>query len=230
MREDAMTIEQRIALGPQFAVLADDTEESILGSSLHQGAITVLHDSLDACGQGRGLPWFVGNQIRVLIPRSGGRLLTLSPDLLIHPTLSSGSRDSIIVAADGPPALVIEIASPSTARPRDLTEGTPRGKPAAYAALGIAEYLVFDPVGDFVPAGLWARRLGPDGYEPWQPGADGRWHSALGISFVPDSSFLRVHDQDGQLVLTGLELRAQNRRQLDQLAALEAELRRLHGE
>lgn len=58
----------------------------------------------------------------------------------------------------------------------------------------------------------------------------GRWHSALGISFVPDGSFLRVHDQDGQLVLTGLELRAQNRRQLDQLAALEAELRRLHGE
>jgi len=125
---------------------------------------------------------------------------------------------------------VIEIASPSTARPRDLAERTPRGKPAAYAALGIAEYLVFDPVGDFVPAGLWARRLGPDGYEPWQPGADGRWHSALDISFVPDGSFLRVHDQDGQLVLTGLELRAQNRRQLDQLAALEAELRRLRGE
>jgi len=97
-----MTIEQTIALGPQFAVLTDDTEESILGSSLHQGAITVLHDSLDACGRGRGLPWFVGNQIRMLIPRVGGRLVTLSPDLLIHPTLSSGSRDSIIVAADRP--------------------------------------------------------------------------------------------------------------------------------
>ncbi len=51
-----MTIKQTIALGPQFAVLTDDTEESILGSSLHQGAITVLHDSLDACGRGRGLP------------------------------------------------------------------------------------------------------------------------------------------------------------------------------
>ncbi len=218
-----MTIEQTSALGPQFAALADDTEESILGSSLHQGAITVLHDSLDACGRGRGLPWFVGNQIRMLIPRVGSRLLTLSPDLLIHPTLSSGSRDSIIVAADGPPALVLEIASPSTARARDLAEGTPRGKPAAYAALGIAEYLVFDPVGDYIPARLWARRLGPDGYEPWEPGDDGRWHSALGISFVPDDAFLRVHDQDGQLVLTGPELRERNRQ-------LEAEVRRLRGE
>ncbi len=218
-----MTIARTTALGLQFAVLADDTEESILGSSLHQGAITVLHDSLDACGRGRGLPWFVGNQIRMLIPRVGGRLLTLSPDLLIHPTLSSGSRDSIIVAADGPPALVLEIASPSTARARDLAEGTPRGKPAAYAALGIAEYLVFDPVGDYVPARLWARRLGPHGYEPWEPGDDGRWHSALGISFVPDDAFLRVHDQDGQLVLTGPELRERNRQ-------LEAEVRRLRGE
>lgn len=218
-----MTIEQTIALGPQFAALADDTEESILGSSLHQGAITVLHDSLDACGRGRGLPWFVGNQIRMLIPRVGGRLLTLSPDLLIHPTLSSGSRDSIIVAADGPPALVLEIASPSTARARDLAADTLRGKPVAYAALGIAEYLVFDPVGDYVPARLWARKLGPDGYEPWEPGDDGRWHSALGISFVPDDAFLRVHDQDGQLVLTGPELRERNHQ-------LEAEVRRLRGE
>lgn len=225
-----MTIGQTIALGPQFAALADDTEESILGSSLHQGAITVLHDSLDACGRGRGLPWFVGNQIRMLIPRVGGRIASLSPDLLIHPTLSSGSRDSIIVAADGPPALVIEIASPSTARPRDLAEGTPRGKPLAYAALGIAEYLVFDPVGDFVPDHLWARKLGPRGYEPWQPEADGRWHSALGIAFVPDDAFLRVHDQDGNLVLTGPELRERNRRQQGEIAALEAEVRRLRGE
>jgi len=92
---------------------------------------------------------------------------------------------------------VIEIAGPSTARARDLAEGTPRGKPAAYAALGIAEYLVFDPVGDYVPDRLWARKLGPDGYEPWERAADGRWHSALGISFVPDDAFLRVHDQDG---------------------------------
>ena len=218
-----MTIERTRILGPEFAPLADDTEESIVGSSLHQGAMVGLHDSLDACGRGRGLPWFVGNQIRLLVPRVGGRLLTLSPDLLIHPTLSSGSRDSIIVAADGPPALVIEIASPSTARARDLAEGTPRGKPAAYAALGIAEYLVFDPVGDDVPDRLWARRLGPDGYMPWGPDADGRWHSALGISFFPDDAFLRVHDQDGQLVLTGAELRERNRQ-------LEAELRRLRGE
>ncbi|HEY8600264.1 MAG TPA: Uma2 family endonuclease [Thermomicrobiales bacterium] len=238
-------------LGPQFAELADDTEESILGSSLHQGAITTLHDGLDACGHGRGLPWFVGNQIRMVIPRVGRRAASLSPDICVHPTLGTGSRDSIIVAADGPPALVIEIASPSTAAGRDLAEDTPRAKPAAYAALGIPEYLVFDPVGEFVTTHLWARKLGPDGYIPWEPEADGRWHSALGIAFTPQGSLLRVYDQDGQLVPTGPELRHQiaeqerrladrDRRLADRerriadrdrrIAALEAELRRLRGE
>jgi len=235
---------QTLALGLQFAELADDTEESILGSSLHQGAITTLHDGLDACGHGRGLPWFVGNQIRMMILRVGRRAASLSPDILIHPTLGTGSRDSIIVAADGPPALVIEIASPSTAAGRDLAEGTPRAKPAAYAALGIPEYLVFDPVGEFVKTRLWARKLGPTGYIPWEPEADGRWHSALGIAFAPQDSILRVYDQDGQLVPTGPELRhqiaEQERRLADRdqrladrdqrIAALEAELRRLRGE
>ena len=117
-----LTLGQSLTLGPQFAELADDTEESILGSSLHQGAITTLHDGLDACGHGRGLPWFVGNQIRMVILRVGRRAASLSPDILIHPTLGTGSRDSIIVAADGPPALVIEIASPSTAAGRDLAD------------------------------------------------------------------------------------------------------------
>lgn len=231
-----MTIYQTIALGPQFADLADDTEDSILGSSTHQGAITTLHDGLDACGHGRGLPWFVGNQIRMIVPRVGRRSASLSPDILVHPTLSNGSRDSIIVAADGPPALVIEIASPSTAVARDLNEATPSAKPAAYAALGIPEYLVFDPTGEFLPQHLWARKLGPHGYVPWEPEADGRWHSALGISFLPQGFLLRIYDQDGQLVPTGPELRVYNRRLTDlisereqQIAALEAELRRLRG-
>jgi Uma2 family endonuclease len=250
-----MTIHQPLTqsrtLGPQFAALADDTEESILGSSLHQGAITTLHDGLDACGHGRGLPWFVGNQIRMVILRAGARAASLSPDILIHPTLGTGSRDSIIVAADGPPALVIEIASPSTAVGRDLAEGTPKAKPAAYAALGIPEYLVFDPVGEFVKARLWARKLGPHGYIPWEAEADGRWHSALGIAFAPQDAFLRVYDQDGQLVPTGPELRhqiAEQERRIaerdqrlaerdrniadrdQRIAVLEAELRRLRGE
>lgn len=246
-----MTIREPLVLGPQFADLADDTEESVLGSSAHQEAIVVLYDGLGACGRGRSLPWFVGNQMRIIIHRVGQRSLSLSPDILVHPTLGTGSRESILVVADGPPALVIEIASPSTAAGRDLDEASASAKPAAYAALGIPEYLVFDPTAAFVKALLWARKLGPHGYAPWEPESDGRWHSALGISFLPQSSLLRVYDQDGELVPTGPELREYNRRMSElaneraiqlrdataqiaeqdrQIAALEAELRRLRGE
>src|SRR3954467_10165231 len=158
-----MTTHQTLMLGPEFAGLTDDTEESILGSSLHQGAITTLDDGLNACAPQRGLPRFVGNQIRMLIPRQGHRILSLSPDILVHPTLGSGSRDSLTPAADGPPALAIEVASPSTALSRDLDQDAPDAKPATYAALGILEYIVFDPVGEFLTERVRARHLGPRG-------------------------------------------------------------------
>lgn len=244
-------------LGPAFATFTDDTEESVLGSSLHQGAIMVLHDGLEACGPERNLPWCVSNQLRMVIPRLGQRALSLSPDLLVHPTLGNAPRDALDIATEGPPTLVIEVASPSTARDRDLAEGAVRGKPAVYAALGIAEYLVFDPTGEYVPEGLWARHLGPDGqtYQPWEAAADQRWHSQLGISFQPQGFLLRVYDQEGVLVATRPEQRsaltknardiaerdhqlAQRDHQLAQMqtdyerriAALEAALQRLQGE
>jgi Uma2 family endonuclease len=247
-----MTTHQMIILGPEFAELTDDTEESILGSSLHQGAITTLDDGLNACGPQRGLPWFVGNQIRMIIHRQGQRILYLSPDILVHPTLGSGTRDSLIIAADGPPALAIEVASPSTALGRDLNEAAPDAKPAAYAALGILEYIVFDPVGEFLTDRVRAWQLGPRGYLPWEADADGRWVSrALGVAFAPHSFLLRVYDQDGNLVPLSAESRAQNAElrtevqrlrnianeadarateQERQIAALQAELRRLRGE
>lgn len=254
-----MTMHQLIMLGPEFAGLTDDTEESILGSSLHQGAITTLDDGLNACGPQRGLPWFVGNQIRMVIPRLGHRSVNLSPDILVHPTLGSGSRDSLILAADGPPALVVEVASPSTALARDLNEDAPNAKPAAYAALGILEYIVFDPLGEFLPDRIRAWHLGPRGYLPWGPELNGHWASrALGISFAPHGFLLRVYDQKGQLVplsaesrAQNAELRAQNQRLSDlaneasarvaeqerraaeqalQIATLQAELRKLRGE
>lgn len=217
-------VAQTVVLGREFAALPDDTEETLVGSSLHQGAIATLYTSLTLCARRRGLPWFVGNQLVMVVRREGGRPYMPSPDILVHPTLGGGSRSSLILAADGPPALVIEVASPSTAAEQDLNLLSPAGKPGAYAAMGVREYLVFDPVGDIVADQVWARRAGPSGFVPWLPEADGRWVSAaLGIAFRPQGFLLRVHDQDGRLVPTADELD-------DRVAQLEAELRRLRGE
>lgn len=227
-----------VVLGPEFDWLPDDTEESVLGTSAHQDAITAAYTSLMLCGPRRGLPWFVGNQIKIVIPRRSGELpYRPYPDLLVHATAGNFSRSSLSLAKDGPPALVIEFASPATAVESDINLLSPIGKPGIYEAIGVKEYIVFDSEGEIIKERMWARRAGPNGYEPWEAEADGRWHSAaLGIAFAPRGLLLRVYDQDGVLVPITEELADladEHRRQLAErdrrLAALEEELHRLRG-
>lgn len=235
-----MTIHARV-LGPEFDRFVDDTEETLVGSSTHQGAIVALAEGLDDCASQRNLPWFVGNQLTLVLPREGSRPPAQpAPDICVHPTLTSAPRTSLLVAQDGPPALIIEITSPSTARERDLNTSGPTGKPRLYEAAGVPEFLVFDPYREFIGEQVWARKLGPRGYAPWLPEADGRWHStALGISFAPQGFYLRVYDHEGRLIPLHRELRAMTQELTDltgelrdenaalraRLAALEARLR-----
>lgn len=224
-------------LGPEFDTLPNDTEETLVGSSLHQAAIVALYTSLEQCGPDRGLPWFIGNQIKLIIPRQGRGSYQPSPDILVHPTLTSGSRESLHITADGPPVLVIEVASPSTAADRDVNLTSPHGKPGVYASIGVREYLVFDPTGDILGEPVWARRIGPGGFVPWERDGFGRWFSStLGIAFEPQGTLLRVFDQDGNAVRFTKELAElaaeQEWRITEQqrrLAELEAELRKLRG-
>ena len=246
-------VAQLVALGPEFDTFQDDTEETLVGSSLHQAAITSLYGNLILCGPHRGLPWFIGNQTELTIPRQGNtRPAKASPDICVHPTLTNASRTSLILASDGPPTLAIEVASPSTALRNDINLVDPKGKPSVYEAIGITDYLVFDPTGDILGAQVWARRAGASGFAPWEPTPDGRWTSAaLGISFEPQGLFLRVYDQDDTLVPIVTEFAdiiaernrqlaernrqlAERNRQLTErdrrLAELEAELHALRGD
>ncbi len=237
-----MVTRARIALGPEFAELADDTEESLLGSSFHQDAIVDTYVSLKLHRQERDLPWFIGNQTKLVIPREGGASYHPSPDLLIHPTLGSEGRTSLSVARYGPPTLIIEVVSPATALGNDLNAD---GKIGAYAASGVAEYLAFDLFGDYIPEQVRAWRLGPTGmYVPWEADSAGRWASSLGIAFAPQGATLRVYDEAGDLIPSYQHLRdlakARERQLLDaarqqveqerQIAELQEALRRLRGE
>ena len=222
-------VTHHIALGPELDWLPDDTEESLLGTTVHQGTIVLLDNSLNLHKRRAGLPWLIGNQLRLIIPRREGRAAYQpSPDILIHATLGDAQLSSLSVAQYGPPALAIEVTSPATARAHDLDTISQRAKPQAYEECGIPEYLVFDPIGDFIPAQIRAWRIGPEGrYEDWPPDPiTGRWHSALGISFAPQGFRLRVYDSDGNLIPTMDELDIQ----AQEIVTLRAELRRLRGE
>jgi Uma2 family endonuclease len=223
---------QIVALGPEFDTLQDDSEETLVGTSLHQGAITALYTSLHLCGPRRGLHWFIGSQLKIVIPRGGNKApYQPYPDVLVHPTLTNTSRSSLILAVDGPPALVIAVASPATAVENDVNLVDPTGKPAVYERIGVAEYLVFDPAGDILGSQVWARHASPQGFVPWEPDATGRWHSAaLGIALAPEGILLRVYDQDGLPVPLADELANRVEEQAQRLADLEAQRRQLRGQ
>lgn len=221
-----------IALGREFDFLPDDTEESLLGAPIHQFAIVILFTCLTRYARRLGLPWFVGNQTTLVIPRADGRPYQPAPDLLLHPTLGRTPETSLHVADDGPPALVIEVASPSTARTHDLDTLRPQAKPGVYACTGIAEYLVFDPTAALIPERVRAWCLGPGGvYVPWEPDERGHWVSwALGISFALRGPMLAAYDADGTLLPGDNDMDAVVEEREREIAALRDEVRRLRGE
>jgi Uma2 family endonuclease len=246
-------VTRTIALGPAFDNLADDTEETLVGSSFHQDTIADTYLSLKRYRRWRNLPWFIGNQTKLVIPRERREQpYQPSPDLMVYPNLGTDGRASIAVATFGPPALVIEVVSPSTALTSDLNFDSPGGKPRAYAAIGVAEYLTFDLFGEYIPEQIRAWRLDPAGlYIPWQADSPGYWTSALGISLAPQGRLLRIYDQEGMIIpndedmediaagrarlLTERDRQAVERDRViaerdRQIAKLQAELRRLRGE
>lgn len=238
-----VTSTRLIILGPEFDDFVDDTEETLVGSSFHQDGINGTYDGVRNYRDRHDLPWFVGNQLKMIIPRRDGLPAAApSPDILIHPTLGPEGRYSLSLAADGPPALVIEFLSPATARTRDLNTQAPEGKPRLYESCGILEYLTFDPLSDYVPGQVRGWRMGPAGvYVPWEPDAEGYWVSAtLGIAFAPRGRWLDVYDGQRQrvprnedvnrLLDEAAALRIERERMARENAALREELRRLRGE
>jgi Uma2 family endonuclease len=182
--------------------LPDDTEESILGTELHQHVIRELITNLEFA---KGPAWGVGGQTCIEgFHRSDGTTVPLYPDVFVYPRPLDQTRSTHDLTVDGPPVLIVEIASPTTAR-GDLDDR--HGKPYSYALAGVQEYLVYDPLGEVLPRRIQAWRQGASGYDPWTARPDGRWHSrALDLSFAVTYPYLRVYAADGTPIPFAAEL------------------------
>lgn len=164
-----------------------------MGSAIHQGAIVTAFDGLRICAARRELPWFVGNQQTLLIPREDRRLpRRIAPDVFVYPTLTISNPTSIAISEHGPPTLAIEVASPGTALSNDINIFNPLAKPRLYERIGVAEYLAFDPTREIFGDPIWAQHSDPAGMGPWLPEEDGRWHSVLGIVQAGRASAARL--------------------------------------
>ena len=105
---------------------------------------------------------------------------------MVHPQAGPARRGEMDAHGEGLPALIIEVASPSTYLSYE------------YLALPLPEYLVFDPTGDLLPGQVRAWQVVKGQGQTWEPDAEGRYHSqTLNVSFRPDGFFLRVFDPAG---------------------------------
>ncbi len=195
--------------------LPSDTEESIVGTQWHQEASSQLADMLRDVADRRGASWGVCEWITLIgLQHENGTDYDPKPDVMVlRQPLASGNLASVRIDRVGAPLLVVEVAGEST-------KGNDQGdKRAAYAAVGIPEYIVFDPDGGLLATPLMAWRLDEGTYMPWHPGVDGWWHStALDVSFQPGRPYMSVRDRDGVIVAPSGAVRRHARALEQQLA------------
>ncbi len=177
---------------------------------------------------------FVGGNLFVYY-REGDPKQCFSPDVMVVPGVRprpSAERGSYRVWEEGAlPAVIIELTSGSTRR-----EDTIR-KPDLYAALGVPEYYLFDPLGEFLRPRLQGYHLNSAGrYE--RLAGDEFDSPALGLRLVVRDEWLRLWNPatDTLLPTTGewqATVTSQQTVINDQQAALDvaqAEIARLRAE
>lgn len=157
--------------------------------------------------------------------------LRCAPDVMVIFDVEPGGRDSYKIWEEGQvPAVIFEMTSQGTQDHDQVFKKT------LYEQLGVQEYWLFDPKGEWLPHQLEGYRLERDIY---QPIADGR-SEALGLRLAVEGALIGFYrDDTGERLLIPGELAAALRRealarqQAEQradaaearLAALEAKLR-----
>lgn len=148
--------------------------------------------------------------------KQGDPRSVVAPDSFVVKGVSKRHRKTYLLWEEGQaPCLIVEITSDST-RHEDLS-----AKKACYERLGVEEYFLFDPLGDYLEPRLQGYRFVQGRYEPMIP-QDGRLESlTTGVT-------LRVEGRQLRLVSTATGspyLRPEE--SAEELARLRGELERL---
>lgn len=125
-----------------------------------------------------------------------------------------------------PPTVVVEVTSRKTRREDTET------KRALYERVGVREYVLFDPLGEYLRPRLQGFALGPTGYAPIAMTAEGRLPSAgLDLELAARGHELALFDpRAGRWLPTPAEEAAARREAEARAATAEAELARLREE
>lgn len=148
----------------------------------------------------------LGNQF--MYYSQGYPKLRVAPDVMVIFGVEPGGRDNYKIWEEGAvPSVVFEITSPGT---RQKDEGF---KFTLYEQLGVQEYWLFDPKGEWLEDMLIGYRLHGDTYEPI---TDGR-SEPLKLRLIPESSLISFYREDtGEKLLIPDELAEELQQQRQQ--------------
>ena len=187
-------------------------------TDLHRQLMIDLIEALQTHFRPRQDVYVSGNLL--MFSEQGEPRVHLSPDVLVALDVPQGPpRESYKIWVERKaPDLIIEVTSAST-RMRDI--GVKKG---VYEALGVTEYILFDPRGEYLrPRFQVYRREGELFVRHLVPEATGYRSDRLGLEFRVIDDTLRMYAANtGNLLLTPREQAAR----ADRLAAENLELKR----
>jgi Uma2 family endonuclease len=171
-------------------------------TTLHRRIMTDLIQGLER--QFRDTPdlWVGGNLFFYF--EQGRPQAVVAPDVLLVKGVQKWDRPIYKLWEEGRvPSLVVEVTSEST-RDEDLSK-----KKGIYQRLGVEEYFLFDPYGDYLEPRLQGQRLEAGRYAPMVPKPDGSlFSSTTGLMLRPEGERLRLVDPATGLLLWPEEVEA----------------------
>jgi Uma2 family endonuclease len=194
-------------------------------TDVHIDVLIYLREALRDYFRDAPQVYVAGNML--LYYEEGNPAACVAPDVFVVQGVPKGERRIYKLWEEGqPPAVVFEVTSRGT-RLEDL--GTKR---AVYAMLGVREYFVYDPLGEYLQPPLQGYRLHEGEYQRMPPGSAGELVSqVLGLELRLEEGRLRViNSSTGDRLLTPAEAQAARRVAEAELERLRAELARLRGE
>ena len=208
-------------------------------TDVHIDALIYLREALRDHFRDAPQVYVAGNIF--LYYEEGNSTACVAPDVFVVQGVGKGERRIYRLWEEGqPPAVVFEITSRGT-RLEDL--GTKR---AVYAILGVREYFLYDPLGEYLRPPLQGYRLHEGEYQRLLPAGEAGFTSqVLGLELRVEAGRLRVVDpMTGERLLTPAEALAARRAEATarraeatarraaevRAAEVEAELERLRTE
>ena len=167
---------------------------------LHREVMVDLIGALDRHYSGAPDVWVGGNLC--FYYEEGNPSAMLATDVLLAKGVARWPRPHYLLWNETPPSLIVEVTSRSTRRE---DEGK---KKDVYERIGVEEYVLFDPYGEYLRPRLKGFRLERGRFQPIPLAADGSLLSrTTGLVFRPEEKRLRLVDtRTGEPLLWADEL------------------------